>query len=410
MEIPKKDYPKLLKIAGMLKATGGEGENARAMLNEFLEKRGLVWNDLWEIPGMADILGSELPEHNVLELITGLLDKYIWVSPEERLAIGLWVLHTHVHHKFGVTPRLALLSPVFGCGKTTLLILLERLVSFASRYDNVSAALVYRQIDEDTSPTILLDEANHQNLLQNGVLRVVLNANRHGSKIGRAVGKGIKSYKTFTPIAIAAMGVLPNDLTQRSITINMQRMPIDQPPLSKLNELDPEFNRILRLMRIEIQKWAETAKLEPNPPTPLQNRRADNWRVLLSIADNLGVGAEAREAAVKLSIGLPDEDLKVYLLDAIRDVFASFDIDRISTRMLLDELHMLESGLWIHWTGQNNEKPPHPLTNHELASLLRGFKIRAHTVYPRGSRKTRGSSAQGFYRADFESAWSSYCP
>jgi hypothetical protein len=76
------------------------------------------------------------------------------------LAIALWVLHAYVFDRFNITPRLALLSPVFGCGKTTLLILLELLVSNPARYDNVSAALVYRLLRSAQSRTLLLDEGD----------------------------------------------------------------------------------------------------------------------------------------------------------------------------------------------------------------------------------------------------------
>jgi hypothetical protein len=388
----------------MLKSPNeNEAEIARKKIVEFLTGIGLNWDNLDEL------LDSE-QTYNVLNLVDGLLEKYIWVTPDERLAIALWALHTHVFPRYKVTPRLALLSPVFGCGKTTLIILLEHLVANPSRYVNVTPALLYRQIEATVSPTLLLDEANHQNLLQNPVLRVVLNANRYGDKIGRAIGKdNIKSYHTFTPIAIAATGTLPNDLTQRSVTINMQRHPTDAPALEPLNELDPEFTKLMIMLRIEVQKWADACALNNNPENPLRNRRADNWRVLLAIADDLGWGEEARAAATKLSQGLPDDDLKVYLLEDIRDVFDRMDVDRIITRVLLERLHAAETGMWLNWTGLNNERQPHPLTSHELGSMLRGFKIRAHTVYQLGPREYRGPSAQGFYRKDFEQAWASYC-
>jgi hypothetical protein len=215
------------------------------------------------------------------------------------------------------------------------------------------------------------------------------------------------------------MGTLPNDLTQRSIIINMQKHPSGAPALEKLNELDPKFKSRLANAKRLIEDWSTSCVLDDNPASPLSNRRADNWRPLLAIADNLRRETAARMAAVNLSQGLPDDDLKVVLLEDIRDVFngkinpgqiiTEPITDRVTTKQLLARLHGLESGMWANWTGVNGDGPPHWLTDHELGRMLRGFMIKAHTIYPLGSRGSRGPSSQGFYRKDFEGAWASYC-
>jgi hypothetical protein len=43
-------------------------------------------------------------------------------------------------------------------------------------------------------------------------------------------------------------------------------------------------------------------------PPQLRDRAADNWRPLLSIADALGHGEDARAAAIALCAKRPDED------------------------------------------------------------------------------------------------------
>ena len=55
-------------------------------------------------------------------------------------------------------------------------------------------------------------------------------------------------------------------------------------------------------------------------PPALRNRAADNWRILISIADSLGYGEDARAAAVALSADRPDEDAGVVLLTDIRTI------------------------------------------------------------------------------------------
>ena len=49
-------------------------------------------------------------------------------------------------------------------------------------------------------------------------------------------------------------------------------------------------------------------------PPALRNRAADDWQVLISIADSLGYGEDARAAAVALTADHPDEDAGVVLL------------------------------------------------------------------------------------------------
>ena len=56
--------------------------------------------------------------------------------------------------------------------------------------------------------------------------------------------------------------------------------------IHRLDEADPA----LPAAREEIRKWAATCSLASDLEMPpmLRNRAADNWRVLLAIADNLG--------------------------------------------------------------------------------------------------------------------------
>jgi hypothetical protein len=388
-----------------------EADNARRRLEELMARYGLTREGLDAI--LKDDDDKPEPEHyNVLNLVDGFVSKYIWISPEQRLFVTLWVLHTYVFDLYNFTPRLVLLSPVFGCGKTTLLILIEQLVSNPLRFIHASAASIFRVLD--MPQTILLDEGNNLGLLQDRVLRTVLNGNRRGDKIARAAGSGTRAYNAFTPIAIAAKGhALPNDLVQRSVIVHMQKPPPEaKDNLEPFNESDLEIE--MGALRGEIHKWADTCKLNLDPEIPLNWRAGDNWRPLLAIADDLGRGEEAREAALVLSGGLPDEDPALLLLIDIRTIFNTLGVDRISSAQLLEQLHAMESGMWQEWRGPNDDQHPHRLTANELARMLGGrfgggFGIRPHTIWPRGGRNTRGPSSKGYYRSDFEDAWSRYC-
>jgi len=46
----------------------------------------------------------------------------------------------------------------------------------------------------------------------------------------------------------------------------------------------------------QVLLWRRDVELKSDPDMPLRNRMADNWRPLISIADTLGWGEQARAA------------------------------------------------------------------------------------------------------------------
>jgi hypothetical protein len=89
--------------------------------------------------------------------LTTALGRYLALPEGALEAMALWILFTHAFDAAEVSPRLALLSPVPECGKTTAFSILSRLVRRALLASNVSAAVVYRVIERDR-PTLLMDE------------------------------------------------------------------------------------------------------------------------------------------------------------------------------------------------------------------------------------------------------------
>jgi hypothetical protein len=150
---------------------------------------------------------------------------------------------------------------------------------------------------------------------------------------------------------VAAIGMLPLPLLDRAIALNMQRAGGIR--LKPFDEGDPAYVAA----REEIRKWAATCSLalHPEMPPELRNREADNWRVLLSIADDLGHGEAARSAAVMLCANRPDEDPGVTLLGDIRGVFQALGVDRIASSALVKELIGLDDGRWNEWRGPNDD-------------------------------------------------------
>ena len=79
---------------------------ARQKIEARLAKHGLKWENLDAVLKKADQSDKPPPDQfNVLNLIDGLISKYIWIPPHERLAVALWVLHTYVYDNYNKTPR-----------------------------------------------------------------------------------------------------------------------------------------------------------------------------------------------------------------------------------------------------------------------------------------------------------------
>jgi hypothetical protein len=347
---------------------------------------------------------------NPADLVHYALEKYVELSSHQYVAVTLWILHSYVYDRFMVSPRLACLSPVRGCGKTTLLDVAEQLTARGHRTDSITAAAIYHFVDTEHA-TLLLDEADNLDTAADKLLRAVLNGgHRRGAKRVHMERGKLREFSIFAPMALAAIGTLPLPLLHRSILIEMRRA---SRKLTRWDANDFGTTQDLFIIRREIEQWASAAALAIDPPLPatLRNRPADNWRPLIAIADVVGGGwgEIAREAAVALSKDRPDEDPGVVLLTDIRDIFDRRRTDRLASQILVADLNEIEDGLWSEWRGPGDDQQPRRLSQGELARMLRPFGIKPRTVWPI-PRTQNARSAQGYYRVDFERAWTSYCP
>ena len=114
------------------------------------------------------------------------------------------------------------LSPVRGCGKTKLLILLGKLVANPERHGHISASSLYRPIERG-APTLLLDEGDNPGLRIDRVLRSVLN---YGHVRGGVITRTIQGEPNAFDVRSGGnrrIGTLPLPLMHRSVVIEMHR-------------------------------------------------------------------------------------------------------------------------------------------------------------------------------------------
>lgn len=420
-------------------SNASERETARQKIDELLTKHRKTWNDLQELlQGGSDTTGWEaawddtrgaeqqagdainagLPAAalkeppNVLELVHFILEEYIDMKPHEHVAAALWVLHTHVFDRFTISPRLAFTSPVRGCGKTTALAVIEQLASRPERMDNATPAVIYHLIDR-LQGTLLVDEADNLGLSVNGILRAVLNSgHRKGGSIRRVIKGAPKKFSTFAPMAIAAIGSLPLPLMQRSIIVHMEKTANGS--IKRFDTGDRETMQRINIVYGFVTKWARSKPaldLNPDLPRDLKNRTADNWRTLIGIADCFGPAwaKMARETAVTFAHAYHDEDTGVILLSDIRDIFNRTAADRMASIDLITALLDIEESGWSEYRGTQDDRQPRKLTQGEMAQLLRPFGIRPRSVWPIEKRRKTSGSRKGYYRSQFEQAWTRYC-
>ena len=143
---------KLKKLFAMLgQDNDGEFDNARQKVSDLLAGGKRTWKAFVDSLFSASSHSwsdwhddaASRADINPLDLVHHLLQRYVDLTPRQFVAVSLWIVHTFVYRRFTVTPRLMVTSPVRGCGKTTLLDLLEALCLRPLKSDSITAASIY---------------------------------------------------------------------------------------------------------------------------------------------------------------------------------------------------------------------------------------------------------------------------
>jgi Protein of unknown function (DUF3631) len=332
----------------------------------------------------------------LLHETVGAFRKHASLPEDAPEVLALWVIFTHTIGSFDVAPRLALVSPVPGCGKTTVLELLSLLVHDPLTTSNATSATIYRTLLNGSS-TFLIDEADTFMDAQEALTGILNSGHKRAMAfVSRCVKRKdtfvAVRFPTFCAMAIARIGELPRTLESRSILNRMQRAAPDE-TLVRIKSQDCDA---LKRLRERIEKWAAKGwaglkDCDPVLPKGMANRQADNWRPLLAIADVAGNGWPdvARLASTKLdqqSTTSPPERL----IGEIKRVFDSNPgKPRFPSADLCNAVNAVSMADW-KWTPQS------------LASALKPFGIS-----PRAMR-VDGKSVRGYEQTQFEEVWKRY--
>jgi hypothetical protein len=351
----------------------------------------------------------------LLEDVRSFLARFV-IYPSEHAAIAhvLWIAHAHLMGAWESTPRIAFLSPEPASGKTRSMEVTELLVPDPVAAVNVTPAYLFRKIGgEDGPPTILFDEIDTvfgAKAKEHEELRALLNSgHRRGAVAGRCVVRGAtvatEEISSYSAVALAGLGWLPDTILSRSVIVRMRRRTPDE-------RIEPFRRRVHApigegLCR-RLAGWAatildEATEARPDMPTGVEDRNADMWEPLLAVADIVeGAWPElARKAAVALVAVAAEAELSlnVRLLSDLRTVFGS--ADHMTTKAILEALHKLEDAPWSDLV---EGRVKAALNASQLAQRLRQYGIRSKVI------RVGEATPRGYVRADLIDSWRRYLP
>jgi putative DNA primase/helicase len=325
--------------------------------------------------------------------------RYVVMRDDHADAIAFWNLHTWLVNEFYISVRLAITSPTKGCGKTTVLRLLNIISRRPKRSGSISPPALFRAV-EKFQPTLLLDET--EKYVEHGSdLHALLNEGHcKGASVMRVLGDKLelREFGVYGAAAFARNGAMPDDLDQRSIVIELQRRKADE-AIEELRE--DHCEPLLQLARM-CARWAADHATEVRGQDPdlgeLINRGGDNWRPILAIANVVGGEWPSRlmRAARKIA---PRESSSygVVLLGDIKAIAADKQTDRLSSSELAATLAEIEGRPWAEW-GRTGK----PISANQVARLLKEYRIVS------GNIRIGEMVVKGYYLHQFQEAFERY--
>lgn len=344
----------------------------------------------------------------VLDETAAFLGRFVaFPSESAHVAVTLWAAHCHAVAAFDSSPRLALLSPEPGSGKTRTLEVLGLLTPRPMHVLNASVAVTFRAVDAE-QPTLLLDEVDaifgRRSADEHEELRGLLNAgHRKGATVPRCVGPNheLKKFNVYAACALAGLGDLPDTLMSRSVIVRMRRRaPGEAVTPFRQRVHEPEGHGVGGRLAAWVAQVADAlGNAWPQMPAGVEDRPADCWEPLLAVADAAGGSwpSRARIACTELvKVAASGEaSLGVRLLGDLRTVFA--DLEALHTETILTGLHELAEAPWNDLRGK-------PLDARRLARLLANYQVRSVDV------KLDGVNRKGYRRENLHDTWCRYLP
>ena len=317
-------------------------------------------------------------------------------------ALALWCAFTWFCEVSHIAPLLVIRSPEKGCGKSTVLSIIKRLVYRPWALSGISAAVLFRVADR-SRPTVLIDEGDTFLNAENQDLHGIINSgySKDAPYFWRCVGDDHepKGFYVFSPKAIAFIGHTRDTLHDRAVEVELRRK-MSHEKVARLRHADGgELDTLARkLARLAADNIAAYAAMRPTMPESLPDRQADNWEPLFSIAHLAGdewvqratVAALALTGSKALSAPV---SVGVELLADIQHVFECKRVDKIRTADLLQALCDDPEAAWATYNRGKQISP------RQVAKRLAEYSIRPKTIRCGHSDTPKGYELEQFAEA-----------
>lgn len=339
---------------------------------------------------------------DLLNKIEQYISKHAILPKGASEAITLWCLASYNINCFHIFPRLFITSPEKRCGKSTVLDLIEAFSHKSLMTSNMTPATIFRLIDKE-QPTLIIDEADTFVAGGSSELIGIINSGHAKSRafVARCVGDGhdVKRFGTWAPMVLAAIGLLPSTIMDRSIVIPLRRKAKNES--SKRIDVDLFVNA--KSTRGELLKWSidHTAAIKQNlkePPYLDNDRAVDNWLPLFTIANQVSEAwLKKCEAAYALLNQLENEpELSTLLLGDIREIFSRHGGDKIPSADLVSKLLEDKDKPWCEC------KSGRAISQSHLARMLKVYGIKSKAM------RVGGKTLRGYELKQFTDAFDRY--
>jgi len=349
--------------------------------------------------------------HELVEEIFTAIERCVYLTSEQILAITYWVLHTYFirqkgeRQAFRYSPILHLTSWLYGCGKTVLQDVIAEMSNKTQRAPNISISSLFRLLFSK-QPTLFLDEIDTY-FPNRDELIGILNAG-YDERVGtvlRQSAKGndwskIEEFAVWGAKCLAGIGSQVATLESRSIKIQLVRKPTHH-KLERLHDIlvqDPEIFIIIRRKCVRFAIDNEEALVPQQTPymDGLSDRANDCWSGLFKLAALIGADVQRlHDVAIKLSSSSAPErsEFEEFLLD-LKPFVESCQQTRIPSNALVEYLRSLEERPYRYKN----------FSAYDLASRLRPHGIRPIQMRAEGSNR----NVKGYEKAELQQLISKY--
>lgn len=235
-----------------------------------------------------------MPVHlpTLLNAIVRLILDHMDMTKRQATTVAVWVVHSWAYDAVDIFPILSISSPTKGCGKTTLVNILENLVREPVSVSGCTMAYIYRRI-EQSRPTMMIDEADSFLGKDKEKIGIINSGWKRGGAYGLTELVGdkhvAKDQSTWCPKVLAGIGQRPSTLIDRSIPILLQKK---RPGKTLKNFRIKQLKKDTEHLRQKLARWTtdnfdelEAMKLPFIPKDLDIGRIGDNWSPLFAIAD-----------------------------------------------------------------------------------------------------------------------------